>query len=381
MNHCRLLHIALLMVTMAFAACGSRRTSAAGDFDNEIYTPKYASGFSLKSAGDGESVLISVNNPWQGADSVTTKLLIVRGDESVPADYDGQVLRGEARRIVTMSSTHVAMLDALGAIDRVVGVSGADFISNEYIRQHRDSVGDVGYDGNINYELLVSLSPDVVLLYGVNGASSLEGKLRELGIPFMYVGDYLEQSPLGKAEWMVALAELIGARDKGVAAFEGISQRYNNLKESVAKNVTTAPKVMFNMPYGDSWFMPSADNYAVQLISDAGGDYIYKKNRGNASVTIDMEEAYLLTSQADVWINVGRAASLKEVADACPKFTDTPCFLTGKVYNNNRRTTPMGGNDYYESAVVNPDIILRDLVKVLHPELVEEDFVYYQQLK
>jgi iron complex transport system substrate-binding protein len=138
---------------------------------------------------------------------------------------------------------------------------------------------------------------------------------------------------------------------------------------------------MFNMPYGDSWFMPSADNYAVQLISDAGGDYIYKKNRGNASVTIDMEEAYLLTSQADVWINVGRAASLKEVADACPKFTDTPCFLTGKVYNNNRRTTPMGGNDYYESAVVNPDIILRDLVKVLHPELVEEDFVYYQQLK
>lgn len=369
------------MVTFVLAACGNKQTSAVGDFDNEIYTPKYASGFSLKSAGDGESVLINVNNPWQGADSVTTKLLIVRGDEEVPTDFDGQVLRGEAHRIVTMSSTHVAMFDALGAIDRVVGVSGADFISNEYIQQHRDSVGDVGYDGNINYELLVSLAPDVVLLYGVNGASSMEGKLRELGIPFMYVGDYLEQSPLGKAEWMVALAELIGVRDNGVAAFEGISQRYNDLKESVAKSVTTAPKVMFNMPYGDSWFMPSADNYAVQLVSDAGGDYIYKENRGNASATIDMEKAYLLTSQADVWINVGRAASLKEVADACPKFTDTPCYLADKVYNNNRRVTPMGGNDYYESAVVNPDIILRDLVKIFHPELVEEDFVYYQQLK
>jgi iron complex transport system substrate-binding protein len=370
------------MAMLMLAACGGKKRTAEMTFDETVYAPEYASGFDIRSSKEGGNVLITVRNPWQGADSVTTKLLILHGDEEAPADFDGQVMHGEARRIVTMSSTHVGMLEALGMVDRVVGVSGADFISSKYIQQHRDSVGDVGYDSNINYELLVSLSPDIVLLYGVNGASSLEGKLRELGIPFMYVGDYLEQSPLGKAEWMVALAELTGVRSEGEAKFKSIAQRYNDLKERVAKETTDAPKVMFNMPYGDSWFMPSADNYAVQLVNDAGGEYIYKDVAGgNASGTIDVEKAYLLASQADVWINVGRASTLGEVKSACPKFIDTPSFVNGQIYNNNRRVTPNGGNDYYESAVVNPDIILRDLVKIFHPDLVEDDFVYYQQLK
>ena len=73
--------------------------------------------------------------------------------------------------------------------------------------------------------------------------------------------------------------------------------------------------------------------------------------------------------------------TLDELKAACPKFIDTRCFRGGQVYNNNARTNAAGGNDYYESAVVNPDLVLRDLVKIFHPELVEEDFVYYKQLK
>jgi iron complex transport system substrate-binding protein len=149
----------------------------------------------------------------------------------------------------------------------------------------------------------------------------------------------------------------------------------------VAENTLDAPSVMLNMPYGDSWFMPSTESYAVRLIKDAGGDYIYKKNMGNASTPIDMEEAYLLASAADMWLNVGMANTLGEVKAACPKFVDTRCFLNGDVYNNNACTNAAGGNDYFESAVVHPDLLLRDLVKIFHPELVEEPFVYYKRLK
>ena len=149
----------------------------------------------------------------------------------------------------------------------------------------------------------------------------------------------------------------------------------------MAENALDAPSVMLNTPYGDSWFMPSTESYAVRLIEDAGGDYIYKKNTGNASTPIDMEEAYLLASTADMWLNVGMANSLDELRAACPKFADTRCFRNGDVYNNNARTNAAGGNDYFESAVVHPDLVLRDLVKIFHPELVEEPFVYYKQLK
>lgn len=283
--------------------------------------------------------------------------------------------------IVAMSSTHIAMLDAIGETARVVGVSGLDYISNPDIQARRDSIGDVGYEGNINYELLLSLDPDLVLLFGVNGASAMESKLKELGIPFMYVGDYLEESPLGKAEWLVALSEVVGKRAKGEKVFADIPIRYNALKQKVSGAVLDAPSVMLNTPYGDSWFMPSTENYAVRLITDAGGDYIYKKNTGNSSTPIDLEEAYLLASEADMWLNVGMANTLDELKAACPKFADTRCVRNGYVYNNNARTNAAGGNDYYESAVVNPDLLLRDLVKIFHPELVEEDFVYYKQLK
>ena len=373
--------LGLCLLIVLLAACNGKKTAYISDFSNQLYTPEYASGFSIKGADGYESSIITVTNPWQGADSITTQLFIARGGESAPEGFTGQVLEGDASRIVAMSSTHIAMLNAIGEAGRVVGVSGIDYISNPVIAANRDSIGDVGYEGNINYELLISLDPDLVLLYGVNGASSMEGKLNELGIPFMYVGDYLEESPLGKAEWMVALSEVVGKRTEGEQVFGGIPVRYNDLKKRVADTVLDAPSVMLNTPYGDSWFMPSTESYVARLVKDAGGDYIYKKNTGNASLPIDLEEAYKLTSEADMWLNVGMANSLDELRTSCPKFSDTRCFRNGSVWNNNLKTNVAGGNDYYESAVVNPDILLRDLVKIFHPELVEEDFVYYKQLK
>lgn len=370
----------LLLLVLAFTGCHNKSSKLA-DFNRTVYTPEYASGFDIKGADGKKSVLVTVTNPWQGADSITTNLFIARDDEEVPADFTGQMLKGDAERIVCMSSTHIAMLDAVGEVGRVVGVSGIDYISNPDVQARRESIGDVGYEGNVNYELLLSLDPDLVLLYGVNGASGMEPKLRELGIPFMYVGDYLEESPLGKAEWMVALSEVVGCRSEGEKVFAEIPVRYNALKQRVAENALDAPSVMLNMPYGDSWFMPSAGSYAVRLIEDAGGDYIYKKNTGNASTPVDMEEAYLLASAADLWLNVGMASTLGEVKAACPKFADTRCFRNGYVYNNNARTNAAGGNDYFESGVVHPELVLRDLIKIFHPELVEEDFVYYKRLK
>ena len=369
------------LLVFLLASCGGRKGAEISDFNIPLYIPEYASGFEIKGADGHSSTLITVSNPWQGADSVVTQLFIARDGESAPEGFTGQVLQGDASRIVAMSSTQIAMLDAVDAADRVVGVSGIEYITNPVVCARRDSIGDIGYEGNVNYELLLSLEPDIVLLFGINGANSMEGKLTELGIPYMYVGDYLEESPLGKAEWLVALAEVTGCRGEGEKVYAGIPERYNALKHKVADTVVDSPSVMLNMPYGDSWFMPPEESYIVRLISDAGGHFIYDNNNGNTSVPVDMEEAYLLTSQADMWLNVGMSESLDDLRKACPKFTDTRCFRNGDIYNNNLRTNAAGGNDYFESAVVNPDVLLRDMVKIFHPELVEEDFVYYKQLK
>ena len=332
----------LAAATALFTACGSRRAASLDDFDRPLYTPAYASGFEIVGTGGRASTLLRVRNPWQGADGVEKCFLIARNGEPVPAGFEGEVLYGEARRIVCMSSTQVAMLDALGAADRVVGVSGLDYITTPSLAANRDKVGDVGFDGNVNYELLLGLEPDLVLLYGVNAASGMESRLRELGIPFAYIGEYLEESPLGKAEWLVAVAELAGEREAGETLFRAIPERYEALRERAAAAAGPQPKVMINTPYGDSWFMASTRSYLARLIADSGGDYIYRRNTSNRSLPIDLEEAYLLTAEADVWLNVGNIPTLGELRTRYPKFADVRCVRQGAVYTATGGSPPPG---------------------------------------
>lgn len=375
---------ALFVIACALlGACSPHRAhpDLLSDFSEPLYTPSEASGFSITGKEGSESTLLTVSDPWQGADSVASRLFIVRAGDEAPLAFPGQVLDGDAKRIAVTSSTHVAMLDALGAADRIVAVSGIDFITNPEIISRRDDIADIGYEGNFDYEALLAADPDIVLLYGVNGANSMEGKLAELQIPYIYIGDYVEESPLGKAEWIVPIAEIIGQRDKGADTYAAIASRYDALKKRVADSAVDAPAVMLNVPYGDSWFMPSADSYMARLIHDAGADYIYRKHTGNTSMPIDLEEAYTLASQADFWLNTDRMESLSALAAKCPKFKDTRAMRNGYVYNNTLRANPAGGNDFYESAVVNPDILLRDLVGIFHPELSSDSPVYYKKLK
>ena len=370
---------AIFVSVLLFASCGG---GSVGDFSLVLYAPQYAGGFEILGAEGRQSTIIRTHNPWQGAEGVDTELLVARGGEGVPDGFAGQVLRGEARRVVCMSSTHIAMMDALGEVERVVGVSGIDYVNNAYIASHRRDTGDVGYEGNVDYELVVALRPDIVLLYGLNGASSMEGKLRALGIPFVYVGDYLEESPLGKAEWMVALGEITGCRQRAETLYAGIPERYNALRELVAGAGEAAPAVMLNTPYGDAWFMAPMSSYVARLVADAGGDYLYRENTTTRSLPIDMEQAAMLVAQADVWLNVGYITTLDELRRSLPRFADARCVREGRVWNCNRRTNTAGGNDYWESGVVRPDVILRDLIKILHPGLLpDHELFYYRQLE
>ena len=374
------LHTLLLCATLwCMCACGTQ--SNINDFNLILYSPSHATGFRIICAEGKQSMIICVTNPWQSANNVETMLFIARAGEKAPSGFRGQVLQGDAKRIVCMSSSHIAMLDAIGAVESVVGVSGKDFITNPYIVAHRHSIADVGYDGNVNFELLVAQRPDIVLLYGVTGACSMQSKLDELGIPYIYIGEYVEQDPLGKTEWLIALAEIVGCRERGIAYFSQVPQRYNHLKAIAAAATSPQPKVMLNTPYADSWFMPSSTSYLARLIADAGGDYIYKRNTSSHSLPIDLEQAALLTTEADIWLHVESVSSLHDLRQQYPKFANMPCVQRGEIYNCDKRRVLGGGNDYWESGVVQPDIILRDLIKIFHPELVSEAFVYYRKIE
>ena len=360
-----------------FASCSKVKKSDAESFDITIYEPKYALGFTIDT-DEGGNKLIRVTQPWQGDAVEEQRLAIFTSDEEARG-YKGEYIIGAAKRIVCMSTSHIAMLDAVGMTDAVVGVSGKQYITNETVASN-PKVKDVGYDSNLNYELLVMLNPDVVLMYGVTAENSaVTAKLRNLDIPYLYLGDYTEESPLGKAEWLVAVAEIAGCRERGEEIFASIAERYNTIKSGIAHS-DTAPKVMFNLPYQDVWYMPEDGSYMVQLIEDAGGDYIYKgRNTSRGSVAVSLEEAYMLVADADVWLNTGQCSTMEELRRAAPHFMDTRVVQSGEVYNNNRRRTAAGGSDFWESAIVRPDVVLEELATIIAKQ--HDGLYYYQQLQ
>lgn len=356
-------YIVLIIISFMLwgCGCGSKKVdqnTLAVQHDT-LYINRHSNRFEI--LGSGDTVILKVNNPWQGAVGKEFRYRIIKPFE----------------RIVCMSSSHVGLLEALGQVqNRVVGVSGLKFITNPLIK-----AADVGYDNNINYEVLVGLKPDVVLVYEVSGEnSSTVQKMRQLGLNVIYIADYLESSPLGRAEWLVFFGALTGQMGQAVELFAQIEQNYLTTRQRVDSLLLTGaktPKVMINSPYRDVWYAPGDRSYMVQLITDAGADYLAKGHDTDVSRPIALEVAYNLMRQADIWLNPSAISSLKELNQTNPRFKDLEVVSKRMVYNNNLRSTENGGSDFWESGPVRPDIVLMDMVKIFHPSLMENHAFYY----
>ena len=361
---------------------GGRHAAFSTDGLDTLYAPRHASGFVIYEVG--KSALLSIRDPWQGAQGVEMQFFISHDGEKAPEGFAGTSINAPLQSVVCMSSSYIAMLNALGETDAITGVSGARYVSNERIRERYDrgEVRDVGYDAYMNYELLAAMHPDLVMIYGISGENSqMTGKLDELGIKYIYIGDYVEQSPLGKAEWMVAFGELFGQREQAEELFGDICERYDRVRETV-QAYTEKPVVMLNAPYRDTWYAPGDRSYMVRLIEDAGGAYACAGEDTDASRPISGESAYIFAMKSDIWLNPGQATTLDEVRSLNPKFADIPAVLGGSVYNCNARTTPDGGSDFWESGAVRPDIVLADMAAIFHPELFPgRELYYFRQMK
>ncbi|MGN0189982.1 MAG: ABC transporter substrate-binding protein [Candidatus Cryptobacteroides sp.] len=377
--------LGLFLCTSLLGGC-SCAVSGPARCDTVFYRPSYAGGFDIAGNRGDSSRVVRVFSPWQDSDSVALELFVSRNGEMPPEGFQGCVLRDKAERIAVTSTSHIALLDMLGATDRIVAASGKRFSCSEAFCAVLDPVAEIGPDTSPDYEALVASRPDIVLLYGISSESPLQNRLSALGIPYIYIGEYLETSPLGRTEWVVLLAELLGIREEGFRAFCAVADRYNDVKSLAGMSCAPSdrPLVMLNSPYGDSWFLPSAKGYMPNLVRDAGGRYVLEDRIEGTSVPVGLEEAFTLASSADFWLNVSGVESLEQFLVRHPVFSEVPCVNEGKVYANDKRTNPFGGNDFWESSAARADILLADIVRILHPELrpaldslVQTDGLYY----
>src|SRR4030043_561700 len=379
------LSFALVIIALVFVSCTVRNDIRPGSgikASDAIVTS--ARRFSLEKT-DSCSIL-TITDPWQGASGIKQVYYLVNriNGESLSSDKLS-IIEVPLKKIICMSTTHVAMIEALGAEDAITGVSGKDFIYNEKINERisQDLIYDVGYESGLNNELIISLSPDLIMMYGIGSESTgYLGKVKELGIKVMFKADYLETDPLGKAEWIKLFGALFCREKMADSIFRSVSESYDTIKSFISRSISERPDVLLGLPFRDTWFISPGDSYASRFIEDAGGNYLWSDTKSSVSMPYSIEDVFIRSLKADFWLNTGNASSKRVISSLDPRLETIPCFSTGNINNNNRRISQAGGNDYWESGILNPHLILKDIAAILHPGLFPDyELFYYRRIE
>ena len=371
----------LAACSLQLAACSLMLFAISCKTNNEKreerqYSLKYAQGFSVKDSLDCKWV--TVGYPYQGATSGYEYLLVPKGKEIPDHDKGVTVIPTPIESIVCTSTTHIPLLDYLNETDKLIGFPTTDYISSKKMRKRIDAgkVKELGIDKGMNIEELFSLKPSIVMGYAMSSDLGQLKKIKGLGIPIVINAEYLEKHPLGRAEWIKFMALFFNKEKVADSVFQSIEKEYLTT-QSIAKNSPTKPAVMSGVVYGDVWFMPGGKNYAATLLNDAGCNYLWKDTESNGFLEVSFESVFSKAKDADLWIGVGSFKSLREIESAEKRYTLFKPFKDKNVFTYNTRVGAKGGSEFLELGYLRPDIILKDLVKIAHPELLPQYEMYF----
>lgn len=285
------------------------------------------------------------------------------------------------RRIVVLASSHAPAFEALEALDRVVAVSRGHWFYSQAIRDRIASrdIATVGAGETFDLESVVALEADLVIGYpDIVPPSSRRRLERDFGIPVIYWWDYLEEHPLGRAEWILAAGALLGSRDAAEELFEEIASDYLRIRSEAARRSPggAGSRVLLNAPSGDVWPIPRSRSHSAVFVRDAGGIPALEPEGIGASL-LDPEVVLQEAANAELWLNPGGARTLAELRDSVRLALGFTAFREGAVYGPVARISPDGAWDFFESGYLYANRILRDLALILGPDPPEDDELFY----
>jgi iron complex transport system substrate-binding protein len=311
--------------------------------------------------------------------------LLLDSTASVSADCFLEYARVNVplRRAVCVSTTHAAMFARLDCRELLVGLSWLDNLYDPGLRERAadGSLREISREGDLNLEVIVDLEPGLVLTYLTADPEYGDfDKMREMGVPAMPVAEFLEPHPLGQAEWIRLGGWLLGRERQADSLYDQVRAAYRQARDQ-AQAAATRPTVFTGMDYQGNWTVPRGGSFAAVYLQDAGADYVWADVPGAGSYAVDFEAVLDRAGQADYWIHPGAARSRSAMVALDARLRHLEAWQKSRVYNNDARLSPGGGNDYWESAILRPDLVLKDLIAIFHPEIMpQHSLVYYRKL-
>jgi iron complex transport system substrate-binding protein len=360
--------------------CKKNETEAVTEIKVAQNYIEYASGLSIVKH-EGYSV-VTVSNPWPDANKNFTYVLIEK-DAKVPDSLQQHTaIKVPLESVVVTSTTNIPFLEMLDVENKLTGFPHTDYISSEKTRALIDkgAVKNIGQNEKLNIEQLIELSPDLIVTFGVDNNNPMLDNLKKSGLNVLIQADWMEQSPLGKAEWVKLYGALFGKEEKAKELFDKIVTSYNQAKKLVAEKPPVST-VLYGSMYEDVWYVAKGNSWVAQFMKDAQANYLWASLEGSGSKGLSFEKVLDKAKSANFWIATGSVRSLDEFAKMNPHYSEFDAFKNKTIYTFEGKLGATGGTIYYETSPSRPDLVLKDYIKIFHSDLLPSyEFTFASKL-
>ncbi len=374
-------HLLFILLFILVCSCKNEKTnSVQPQTTGSTLSLRYAKGFQVTDYNSYK--ILEINQPWPNAQKTYRYALLKTNHDAKfwateKTKFDG-VFNIPIKKIIVTSTTHISSLDLLNQTETLVGFPGTNFISSKKVRTriNKGLVRELGVNESLNTEVVLELKPDLVVGFGINGNNRTFDILKKATIPIIYNGDWVENSPLAKAEWLKFFGTLFNTEKQADSIFNTIKKNYLQVKE-LAKHATKRPSVLSGAMHKDIWYLPNGASTEAQLLKDANANYLWKNTLGTGSLSLSFESVFTKAKDADIWLSPSNYTSMAALKEANIQHSMFKAFKTKNIYSFIEKTGETGGVIYFEEGTSRPDLVLKDLIKICHPELLEDYDLYF----
>ena len=330
--------------------------------------------------------VVTVSQPWRDAPAEAVEIyLLVQCGTPIPSGYDDVLtIEVPVASLAALSTTYLPFLPLLNSVNALVAVADLQTIHTPEIlaaAETRQITELAPNYGEMDLEAILELQPELTMTYGFGFETDDYHRLRELGLTVVLNGEFAENTPLGRAEWGKFISLFFNQEAAAEEVFKQSLARFHQLK-ALASTVVERPTVFLNSPFQDVWYMAGGRSFMAQFLNDAGSEYLWEDDESIGSLFLDFESVFERAATADFWLNVSQWwFTLADVLAEDSRYANFAAFENGQVWSNNLAINESFGNDFFESGVAFPELILQDLISILHPELLPDiERRYYRQL-
>lgn len=363
----------LILVLFLFSCKNEQQTNADTTINSRI---KYAKGFDIQHFK--AYTKLTIKAPYQNAKE--TFEFIITNSKS---NNNLNTIQTPINSIVVTSTTHIPFLELLKVEDKLVGFPNSDYISSKNTRLliEKGLIKELGHEESMNTEVLLDLQPDLVVGFSLNSNNKMFSTIEQLGIPVILNGDWLEETPLGRVEWIKFFGVLFEKEKEADSIFNKIEASYLEAK-AIALKATNKPSVISGGLFKDIWNLPAGESFEATFLKDANTNYLWQDSEGKASLSLNIENVFEKGKDAELWVSPSFYTSLNQLEKANDIYSKFKAFQDKNIYTFVNKQGAKGGIIYFELAPARPDLVLKDMIKIAHPELLKDyDFTFFEQLK